>query len=222
MSLINQIHVRNISYSVWVDYVRPIEVVIPGVQGRVLGVLARTEAELTIRTAARLAGVSAQQASVVLNRLVDLGLVTRREAGSAALVRLDRENDAARAVLALVELHRSTMSRLAELAAAMSPAPASLIVFGSFARGQATAESDLDVLVVRHAAMAADDEAWLDGLGAFEQAARHVGGNPVDLLVVGADEVATLLSSESGPWRAIVSEGVVLVGSTLSVFGSAA
>ncbi|MHB1913167.1 MAG: MarR family transcriptional regulator, partial [Acidimicrobiales bacterium] len=66
------------------DQVRPVEAVIPGVQGRVLGVLARGGTELTMRTVAELAGVSVQQASVVLGRLVALGLVHRRDAGSAA------------------------------------------------------------------------------------------------------------------------------------------
>ena len=40
------------------DFARPVEALIPGVQGRVLGVLARTEAEMTIRTVAGLAAVS--------------------------------------------------------------------------------------------------------------------------------------------------------------------
>ena len=48
---------------------------IPGVQGRLLGVLARTETELTMRTAAKLAGVSANQAAAILNHLAALGLV---------------------------------------------------------------------------------------------------------------------------------------------------
>lgn len=146
--------------------------------------------------------------------------MTRREAGSAALVRLDRENDAAHAVVALAELLRSTMARLAELARAMSPAPTSLVVFGSFARNQATAESDLDVLAVRPVEVAADNEAWLDTLGAWERAARHVAGNPVHSIVVGADEVTALLDSERGLWSAIADEGVTLIGSRLSSLSS--
>jgi len=200
-----------------VDYARPVEVVIPGVQGRVLGVLARTETEMTIRTAARLADVSAQQATVVVSRLVELGLVTRREAGSAALVALDRENDAASAVLVLAGLHHSTMERLADLAREISPAPASLVVFGSFARSEATAESDLDVLAVRAPQVAADDEAWLDALGGWEHAARHVTGNPVALIVVGAEDVPTLLrhDEQGALWRTIEAEGVTLAGTPL-------
>jgi predicted nucleotidyltransferase len=207
-----------------VDYAQPIEAVIPGVQGRVLGVLARTEAEMTIRTAARLAGVSAQQATVVVNRLVDLGLVTRREAGSAALVALDRESDAARVVLGLVDLRRSTLDRLGTLARAIMPAPASLIVFGSFARGEANADSDLDVLAVRGAGVTADEEAWLDALGEWERAARHITGNRVELLVVGMEELPLLLRDrgQGGLWRSIEADGVILAGCRLAELVAAA
>lgn len=199
------------------DFARSVEAVIPGVQGRVLAVLARTEAELTIRTLARLSRVSAQQATVVVGRLVDLGLVTRREAGSAALVALDRENEAARVILALADLHRSTLERLVAWARAIAPAPASLVVFGSFARGEAAADSDLDVVAVRAAGVASDDEAWLDALARWERAARHVTGNPVQLLVVGVEEIPVLLSEQGhGLWPTIEREGVTLAGAPLA------
>lgn len=199
------------------DFARSVEAVIPGVQGRVLAVLSRTEAELTIRTLARLSRVSAQQATVVVGRLVDLGLVTRREAGSAALVALDRENEAARVILALADLHRSTLERLVAWARAIAPAPASLVVFGSFARGEAAADSDLDVVAVRAAGVASDDEAWLDALARWERAARHVTGNPVQLLVVGVEEIPVLLSEQGhGLWPTIEREGVTLAGAPLA------
>ncbi len=206
------------------DFVRPIEAVIPGVQGRVLAVLARSEAEMTIRTAARLAGVSPQQAAVVIGRLVDLGLVGRREAGSAALVALDRRNEAAGAVLALAQLQRSTLERLAASARTLSPPPASLVVFGSFARGEATAKSDLDVLAVRAAGVAADDEAWADALAGWEVAARRVTGNPVELLVVGVEELPVLLRDDrrGGLWRSIEVEGITLAGAPLEELAAAA
>src|SRR6266852_3157204 len=88
-------------YNGAMDYVQPIEAVVPGAQGRVLGVLARSEMELTMRAVARLAGTSVGQTSLVVGRLVELGLVTRRDIGPASLVRLDRRNEAARAFVAL-------------------------------------------------------------------------------------------------------------------------
>jgi hypothetical protein len=75
------------------DYDPPIEAVVPGVRGRVLGVLARADGELTMRSVAERAGISVNRAVSVLNQLIALGL--RR---SAALVRLDRDNEAANIV----------------------------------------------------------------------------------------------------------------------------
>lgn len=204
------------------DYVRPIETLIPGVQGRVLTVLTRNESEMTIRAVARLAGVSPQQASVVTAELVNLGIVSRREAGSSALVCLDRENEAARVVLTLARLLESVMGRLSELAHAISPPPESLIVFGSFARSETIATSDLDVLAIRAKGVPADDNDWIDALGAWELVARRIVGNPVNMMVVSADEVPALLRRHSGPWRTIANEGVVLVGRPLNSFARAA
>jgi hypothetical protein len=205
-----------------VDYVRPVEALVPGVHGRVLGVLARTETEMTIRTVARLAGVSAQQASVVVAELVSLGVVGRREAGSSALVRLERDNEAAALVIALSCLRERVMGRLRDMARVMTPVPASLIVFGSFARGETSSTGDLDVLAVRPDSVPADDAGWVDALGAWDRAARQIVGNPVHMLVVPAKEVGGLLRRRSGPWRAIANEGVVLVGGPLSALAAVA
>ena len=204
------------------NYQRSVEALIPGVQGRVLGVLARTETEMTIRTVASLADASPQQATVVVSHLVDLGVVSRREAGSSSLVRLERENEAARVVLALARLQGSTMDRLTDAAGHVEPAPVSLIVFGSFARGQADTESDLDVLAVRSSQVAADDNEWIDSLGRWEADARKIVGNPVNMMVVSFDEVPALLRRRSGPWQTIAREGIPLLGSPLSALASVA
>ena len=198
-----------------VDYRRPVEALIPGVHGRVLGVLARTESEMTIRTVARLAAASPQQASVVVAHLVDLGVVSRRDAGSSALVRLERNNATAQLVLALARLQDLVMDRLSESARGITPAPASLLVFGSFARGEATDTSDLDVLAVRPEHLEADASEWVDALGSWQANAQKIVGNQVNLLVVSIEEVPALLRRRGGPWRTIAREGIPLVGPTL-------
>ncbi|MEI7859759.1 MAG: nucleotidyltransferase domain-containing protein [Acidimicrobiales bacterium] len=194
------------------DYVNPVEALIPGVQGRVLTVLARTEAELTMRSVAELAGVSANQATVVLNRLVRLGLVERRDVGAAALVRLVRENEAARSVLSLVDLRQGVLARLAGEARKIRPAPACLVVFGSFARGDAHENSDIDVLAVPPSEAQVDHGRWTAALGQWSDRAARIAGNPVNLLEATMDELPKLVRHEREPWRTIVEEGVVLVG----------
>lgn len=202
------------------DYQRPVEEIVPGVQGRVLSVLARTHEELTIRTVARLAEASPQQASVAVGHLVELGVVARREAGSSALVRLERDNEVARIVLALAEVGEAATRRLVEAAEKIEPVPASLILFGSFARGDASSSSDLDVLAVRPDGVGADDDEWIDSLGKWEVSARKIVGNPVNMLVIGEDEIPVLLRRRGGPWRAIAEEGVALIGSPLNAYST--
>lgn len=194
------------------DYVNPVEALIPGVQGRVLTVLARTEAELTMRSVAELAGVSANQATVVLNRLVRLGIVERRDVGASALVRLVRENEAARSVLSLVDLRQGVLARLAGEARKIRPAPACLVVFGSFARGDAHENSDIDVFAVPPSEAQVDDGRWTAALGQWSDRAARIAGNPVNLLEATMDELPKLVRREREPWRTIVEEGVVLVG----------
>src|SRR5579875_1959265 len=154
-------------YTRLVDYVEPVETLFPGVQGKVLGVLARSDAELSMRAVARLAGVSPPQTSAVLGHLVGLGIVERRDVPPVALVRLSPDNLAAQTVAALANLRHTVLDRLTDLAASICPAPACLIVFGSFARGHAGPASDLDVLAVRPAGLPGNDDGWTDTLGAW-------------------------------------------------------
>ncbi len=205
------------------DYSAPVEALLPGVQGKVLGVLARNDAELSMRAVARLAGVSPQQSSVVLGHLIDLGIVERRDVPPVALVRLSPDNVAAQTVAALAGLRQTVLDRLSELAASIRPAPASLVVFGSFARGQAGPASDLDVLVVRAAGVSGDDDGWTDSLGAWSDRARRIVGNPINLVEASVDELLELLGRPAPSlWSEIASDGVVLLGAPINTVGVAA
>lgn len=206
-----------------VDFRHSVEALIPGVQGRVLGVLARAGTDLTMRRVADLAGVSPQQASVVIGKLVELGVVERRDVPPASLVRLAAENLAAQAVLSLADLRQAALERLGELALDIRPAPVSLMVFGSFARGEADAESDLDVLAVRRRGLARDDDEWTDSLWSWTAAATRAVGNPVNVMEAAEEEISGLLR-RPGPtvWTEIVRDGIVLVGSRLELLAEAA
>ena len=202
------------------DYVRPVEVVIPGVQGRVLGVLARTETELTMRTVAELAGVSTNRATVVLNRLVSLGLVQRRDVGSAALVALARDNEAARAVVALAGLREAVLSQLRLETTTIDPVPASLVIFGSFATGEARISSDIDVLAVRPAGVRGDDGQWVDSLGRWVDRAARIVGNPINLLEASLDDIQDLIRHPGSVWEEAARHGVLLAGAELLDIGA--
>lgn len=197
------------------DFVRPVQAVIPGAQGRILSVLVETTAELNLRTIARLSGVSVAQASRVLPHLVELGIVERREAPPSALFRFVPDHVAARAVVSLTEARRSALDELKRAAAAMRPRPLSIVAFGSFARGEADAASDMDVVIVRPDDVAEEDGAWRRGVDRWREHARLITGNRVEHLEVGAHEVGPLLRGRRPLWRAIQQDGIVIFGASL-------
>lgn len=196
---------------------RPIEALVPGARGKVLGVLARASAELSMRTVAELAEVSVQQASVVLRELVRLGIIDRREAPPSALVQLCPTNLAAGAVRDLLGLRDQAIEWMARHAPEINPAPEALVLFGSFARGQARAESDIDVLAVRPGGLDAQGEtAWYESIGAWQDATAHALGNPVNLIEAGAEELRAKLSAGGeSVWLDALTEGITLAGSSM-------
>jgi len=198
-----------------VDFVRPISSVIPGVQGRALAVLAETTAELNLRTLARLAGVSVAQMSRVLPELVELGLVDRREVPPSSLFRLNRGHVASRAVLALGSVRQTVLGEIGSIALGLPEVPRSVIVFGSFARGEADAESDIDVVVVRPSSVAAEAEKWEHSVHQLRDRVRTITGNRVEVLEVGEDAAAVKLVGRTQVWRDIRRDGIVVHGTSI-------
>jgi predicted transcriptional regulator len=198
------------------DFVQPVQAVIPGAQGRILGVLVETTTELNVRTIARLSGISLAQASRVLPKLVELGLVERRDAPPSALFRLVAENLAARLVRDLASARETVLEELGRMAEELSPEAVSIIVFGSFARGEADSQSDLDVVVVRPADVDEDDDAWSIGVERWRLGARRLTGNTVEAIEVGETEIGRLLRGRRTLWRDVAREGVVVFGSDLT------
>ena len=194
------------------DFVLPVQAVIPGAQGRILAVLAETTAELNLRTIARLSGVSLAQASRVLPALVELGIVERREAPPSAPFRFVPENIAARAISALTSARETVLNELGRVAAELTPRPASVIVFGSFARGEADSASDLDVVVVRARDVHEDDARWRSAAEHWRYSARRSTGNRVEVVEVGELEANRLLRSRKPLWLDVQRDGVVVFG----------
>ena len=194
------------------DFVRPIEAMVPGAQGRVLAVLAETTAELNLRTIAQLADVSQAQASRVLPGLVELGVVERREVPPASLFRLVPEHVAARALLSLARSTDTVLGEIGRLAGALPRPPSSVIVFGSFARRAAGPDSDIDLVVLRPADIDEDDDAWAESLEGFRRDVRRLTGNPVEVLEASTDEAARRLTGRSQVWADISREGLIVHG----------
>ncbi len=198
------------------DFARPVEAVVPGVQGRILAVLAETSAELNLRTIARLSRVSVAQASRVMPSLVELGIVERREAPPSALFRFVPEHVAARAVTALAGARETVLDEIGGVAGDLVPAPASVIVFGSFARAEAVRGSDLDVVVVRADGIEEEDARWRESLAAWSSGLRRLTGNAIDVVEVSEPDAIRLLRSRKPLWLDVQRDGVVVFGADVA------
>jgi DNA-binding MarR family transcriptional regulator len=199
-----------------VDFVQPVQAVIPGAQGRVLAVLAETTAPLNLSTLARLAGVSVAQASRVMPRLAELGLVERREIPPSSQFRLIRENVAAQAIIELARSRDSALNQIGSAAADLPVPPVSVIVFGSIARGDADRQSDLDVIVVRPDDVDDDDDVWATAIERWRSTAQAITGNAIEVLELIHGEARTKLSGNAPLWRDVARDGIVVHGLTMN------
>lgn len=197
------------------DFVHPVEAIVPGAQGRVLAVLAETTAELNLRTIAQLSAVSQSQASRVLPGLVVLGVIERREVPPSSLFRFVPEHVASRTILELARATNRVLDELGHLAGTLTISPVSIVVFGSFARREATAESDIDLVVVRPDDVAEDDEGWAAAMEQLHTGVRRLTGNRLEALEVSAREAARLVGSRRPLWSDIRRDGRVVHGPQL-------
>jgi predicted nucleotidyltransferase len=197
-----------------VDFFRPVEAVIPGAQGKLLAVFAETSTALSVRTAARLSGVSLAQTSRILPDLATLGILESADVPPSTVYRLIEGNVAARAVMLLARSRDLVLAELGEAARAMELPPVSVVVFGSLARGDAGPDSDVDVVIV-HKSGIESTPIWLDGIAEWSDLARRLTGNEVEVVEVDEKDIGTRLRSRRPVWLDIRREGIVIFGRTL-------
>jgi predicted nucleotidyltransferase len=201
------------------DFRRPVEALIPGATGRLLAALARVDTELPISTLATVAAVGRTRASGPVAQLHELGVVDRREIGRTTMVSLARDNAAGQLLDRLGHLRTTVLARLQDLAGEIEPDPLTVTLFGSFARDEATASSDIDILAVR--APGAGSETWTSTLGSFTTRARRLTGNPVQILDYNHEELRRRAASRAQVgrsfWNALRRDGIVLAGSSIDI-----
>lgn len=194
------------------DYVRPIEALIPGAQGKILAACLRAGEPMTMRELARLAGVSPNQAKTVIDQLAALGLVRRQAAGRALLVTLESESPVVGALRLVADLRALTLERWRTRAEQLSPRPRSLAVFGSWARGAAGPESDVDVLVVLPELGEDAEDGYREQVADWCAYAAKVAGLPVAPVVLTVAEASVV---SGALWSDVLRDGVVVVGADL-------
>jgi predicted nucleotidyltransferase len=178
---------------------------IPGARGEVLAVLLRTGVPLTGRQVHALLSDqfslwSVQQA---LAALVGLGVVESQTVGRAMIHSINEDHYAIGPLRVLLDPYAALRDTVRD---AVGSSASAVVLFGSVARGEAIADSDIDLVV-----LAPPD--W-DGRSELQEAVRTRIGNHCDILVFTPAEFARLAASGDEPVVSdILADGVALLGS---------
>jgi len=190
---------------------QPLLLVTPTLDGDVLTVLALANAAFTPGEVHRILGRHSEDGiRRVLRRLSDQGIVTSVRAGKGSVYRLNREHLAARHIEGLARIRAELVIRIHDHVAGWQVKPDLVAVFGSAARGDMTASSDIDLLVVRAASQRPGD-AWHAELADLADHVTAWTGNDARILEFTAEEVASAAGTEP-VLESVRDEGIVVFG----------
>lgn len=200
-------------YSKHVDLRHPLAVVTPTVDGDVLAVLAGAEAAFTGREVHRLVGqYSEAGVRKVLTRLVEQGIVHVERAGPSYLYQLNRDHLAAAHIVAIAGLRAELLVRLRNRIGGWDPPAVYAALFGSAARGDMRADSDIDLLLVRPDAVDPDDDRWATQVLQLTGDVARWTGNDTRPLEYGDTEARRALRRGEPVLEAARAEGILLAG----------
>jgi predicted nucleotidyltransferase len=192
----------------------PSEAVLPSVRGAVLRVLAQTDTPMSGRALAELTGDQAgyRRVSQVLGELVNAGVVLRESRPPAYLYRLNREHVAAEPVIMLADLRGALLRRITRTVQRWKLETDALWLFGSAARGDGNASSDIDLLVLRPLTTNGGDATWRRQLDSLADRVTAWSGNDCQILEYSSEEIAGLVVSDDTLIVELRREGITLAG----------
>ncbi|MHB1712048.1 MAG: nucleotidyltransferase domain-containing protein [Acidimicrobiales bacterium] len=134
------------------------------------------------------------------------------------MVALDRASAAGRLIYLLGGLRTGVLFELGLLARALDPAPCSVVVFGSFARGEAGPGSDVDLLAVRPSQV--DEERWAEGLAEFSRQVGVLTGNHPQVIDLQLEDLRRRARSGRAKiggafWSSEMHDAITVAGSDL-------
>jgi predicted nucleotidyltransferase len=196
-----------------VNLSHPLELISQPVDGRILEVLSGADAAFTgLQIHALLGTGSASGVQLGLNRLRRQGVVTAQPAGRAILYRLNADHLATDYVRGLAHLRHELLRRLRSEFESWDPPPLAAYLFGSTARRDSTADSDVDICLVRPKEIDDPDRpAWRNRVDALPQTVTAWTGNDTRLVEFGEDEVR-FGGGHDALLASIRDEGILLVG----------
>lgn len=185
----------------------PLATIAPTLDAGVLQVLAATTAGCTAAEVHRRLGRGSDEGvRKVLARLVGQGVVLVETPARYPAYQLNREHVAVPHIEALTRVRGELFDRMRQEVARWTVEPIHAGLFGSFARGTADSDSDIDVLLVRPPALGDVEEAdWLKQLNRLDRQIRAWTGNAaqiIDLTPATLGQMARQTDPLVDSWRA--------------------
>jgi predicted nucleotidyltransferase len=188
----------------------PLATVTPTLDGDVLALLAQHEVTFTTGQLHRvLSQYSEEGIRKVLTRLTRQGVVHSERVGNAFSYQLNRDHLAAGPIIELAHLRRTLLRLIEKRLESWSYRPEYAAVFGSAARGTMTADSDLDLLLVRP-----DDtplDIWEEQVDTLSADVTRWTGNDARPLEYTLSELAAARSEPV--LRQVLEDGLTVAGS---------
>jgi len=182
---------------------RPLEDLLSNNFALVIRRMAMVSDELSGRRIAYLSGVPPVSAARVLSTLVEVGLVKSRYLGQSKVYQLNRDHVLWGGLELILGSAARVEARIVELTTSFAPRSTTVAVFGSFARGDAGPQSDIDIVLVSKDE--ADPDRRFDLADALSVQLATFTGNSVDIIdIVDADLENLVLSDDAlvSSWNA--------------------
>jgi Nucleotidyltransferase domain len=202
------------------DPSNPFRTLAPSVDGDVIQVLARTHAPLTGAKIAVLAERSPSQVRVVLQGLERHGIVHSERHGQAYTYVLNRDHVLAEAIDLIFTASQRLEHRVAEAIAGWPVKPTGVAFFGSFARRDGDADSDVDVLLVRPTNVSDEDEAWGSQRRRLAASIQRWVGNPAQILELSEEELTVAIRRDEPLVENLRRDAVAVFGDIVSRLGT--
>lgn len=184
---------------------------------KILRFLVKSQAQLNGREIAKNVGLSHVKAHTALKDLTKQGVVIMRSAGNSLVYWLNEEHFLVKEIIRPAFEKEDGLfeyiSRLI-LKEISSPKPLSIVLFGSFAKGNASADSDIDVVIVYPHSK--NKPVISKELSEAEKKITSLFGNHLSSVPFSIDEFQNKLKRKDAFINEIVRTGKVIYGKSIS------
>ncbi len=196
------------------DISEPMFVVTSSLDGPILGILARSSTQMTtaqvhhqMRQRASYAGVAR-----TLKRLDTQGIVTRKRVGQAWLWQLNNSHIATPHIVGLANIRKELVGRIKATIQAWDLKPRTALIYGSFARGEGSVTSDIDILLVHPDHLTdAEQLQWDHQYGQIMQQTHDWTGNTAQIVQFSESEFERAATTNKTFVNTVSDEGISLL-----------